>query len=150
MQGKCCTEYNVVANSTCDYESTLNRSKVLILVIDNDEDNLELTSKLISYYGFQVMTATNSLKALEIFKQYQPAIVVSELMLPDVDGIGFATCVRAGANETPIIALTSLPSHLFYEQTLRAGFNAYIEKPFEFETLEHVLTRCLKLLPSLS
>lgn len=150
MQGKCCTEYNVVANSTCDYKSTLNRSEVLILVIDNDGDNLELTSKLISYYGFQVMTATNSLKALEIFKEYQPAMVVSELMLPDVDGIRFATCVRAGANETPIIALTSLPSHLFYEQTLRVGFNAYIEKPFEFETLEHVLTRCLNLLPSLS
>lgn len=146
MQGKYCTKCNVVANSSYDYKSTFNRSEVLILVIDNDGDNLELTSKLISYYGFQVMTATNSVKALEIFKQYKPAMVVSELMLPDVDGIGFARCVRAGANSTPIIALTSLPSHLFYEQTLRVGFNAYIEKPFEFETLEHVLTRCLSTL----
>lgn len=150
MQGKCCTEYDVVTNSTLINKQSLHRSEVLILVVDSNIDNLELTSKLISYYGFQVITATSSQKALEIFQEYQPAIVIVELMLPDVDGIGFARCVRAGANSTPIIALTSLPSSLFYEQTLRAGFNAYIEKPFDFDTLEHVLTRCLNLSPCLS
>ncbi|BAZ13630.1 response regulator receiver sensor signal transduction histidine kinase [Calothrix sp. NIES-4071] len=150
MQGKCCTDFKTVTNSNSDYKSCLHPSELLVLVVDSNIDNLELTSRLISYYGFQVMTATNSQTALEIFQEYQPAMVLVELMLPDVDGLDFGRCVRASANSAPIIALTSLPSHLFYEQTLRAGFNGYIEKPFEFETLEHVLTRCLNLPPSLS
>lgn len=150
MQGKCCTDLKKLTNSTCNYKSRLHPSEVLVLIVDNNVDNLELTSKLISCYGFQVMTATSSQTALEIFQEYQPAMVLVELMLPDIDGIDFGRCVRARANKAPIIALTSLPSYLFYEQTLRAGFNGYIEKPFEFETLEHVLTRCLNLLPSLS
>lgn len=150
MQGKCCTDVEIVKNSNLDYKPCLHPSELLILVVDSNADNLELTSRLISCYGFQVMTATNSQTALEIFQKYQPAMVLVELMLPDVDGIDFGRYVRAGANLAPIIALTSLPSHLFYEQTLRAGFNGYIEKPFEFETLEHVITRCLNLSLSLS
>jgi CheY-like chemotaxis protein len=149
MQGKCCTKLQeTVKNCTC--KSVSEQSEALILVVDGDADNLELTSKLIHYYGFQVMTAANGREAFKIFQEYQPTMAVVELMLPDIDGIDFARLIRASTYSTPIIALTSLPSHLFYEQTLRAGFNAYIEKPFDFDTLEHVLTRCLTVSTSLS
>jgi two-component system, cell cycle response regulator DivK len=147
MQGKCCTDTEMVT-SNFDRKSSLNPSELLILVIDNNADNLELTSKLISYYGFQVMTAANSQIGLEIFYKYKPSMVLVELMLPDVDGIDFVRSIRARANWVPMVALTSLPSCLFYEKALRAGFNAYIEKPFQFETLEYVLTRCLNVQPS--
>ncbi|MBF2067952.1 MAG: response regulator [Calothrix sp. C42_A2020_038] len=144
MQGRCCTESQISNHSNFDCKSYSHRSELLVLVVDSDADNLELTSKVISYYGFSVITATNSQTALEIFQEYQPAIILVEIMLPDVDGIDLGRLVRRTAS-VPIIALTSLPGHLFHEQALRAGFNGYIEKPFEFETLEHVIIHCLNL-----
>jgi two-component system, cell cycle response regulator DivK len=146
MQGKCSNYFSSVDNNQI-FGSTLfpYLSKPLILVVDSDIDNLELTVKLVSCYGFSVIATHDSELALEIVEEYQPAMILLELMLPNMDGIDFTKCVRSKSNMVPIIALTSLPKDLFYEQAMIAGLNEYIEKPFEFETVESILKHYLCL-----
>ena len=56
-----------------------------------------------------------------MIEQYQPALVLLEVMLPEIDGINVAKHLRENKNLVPVIALTSLPSDMFRDQALMAG-----------------------------
>lgn len=120
-----------------------------VLVVDSDLDNLELTTQVVKLCGCCVMTAQDGQTALQMVEQYQPDIVLVELMLPKLDGISIVRYLRQTANWVPIIAATSLPADLFQQQALLAGCNEYVEKPFQIEQLEAVITRYLDLPASL-
>ena len=76
-------------------------------------------------------------------EEFQPALVLLEVMLPEIDGINVAKHLRENKNLVPVIALTSLPSDMFRDQALMAGCNGYIEKPFQIEYLETAIKQLL-------
>ncbi len=121
----------------------LTQQQPLVLVVDNNPDNLELTTEIVKWCGFSVKTATNGQSALQMVKKHQPALVLIKLMLPELSGIEIIEYLRRKANSVPIIAVTSLPGDMFKEQALLAGCNEYIEKPLIFEELEEAITRYL-------
>ncbi|MEM6753320.1 MAG: response regulator [Cyanobacteria bacterium P01_C01_bin.38] len=117
----------------------------IVLIVDNDADNLMLTQQIVKMLGFCVITAKDGESALKMIKKYQPALVLLEVMLPEIDGIGVAKYLRKNKNLVPVIALTSLPSDMFRDQALMAGCNGYIEKPFQIEYLETAIKQLLFL-----
>ncbi len=119
----------------------------VILIVDSDADNLLLTKQIVKLLGFSPITAKDGESALEMIEQYQPALVLLEVMLPEIDGINVAKHLRENKNLVPVIALTSLPSDMFRDQALMAGCNGYIEKPFQIEYLETAIKQLL-FLPS--
>jgi two-component system, cell cycle response regulator DivK len=145
MQSKYPTSFLVATLNQAFDKSCSHTAKPTVLVVDSNIDNLDLTTKLLDYFGCLVITAINGKTALTLVKELQPALIITELMLPTIDGINLSWLLRQSGNFVPIVALTSLPSDLFGEQALQAGFNEYIEKPFQFEALENVLTRYLNL-----
>ncbi len=125
------------------------QTQSLVLAADGDRDNLELTTNILVSCGCSVITATNGKMALQMAQEYKPALIVVELMLPELDGMNIARCLRQNGNQAFIIALTSLCSSFFKERALLAGCDEYIEKPFEIEQLEAMIARYLSLPPSL-
>ncbi len=117
----------------------------VVLIVDNDADNLMLTQQIVKMLGFCVITAKNGEAALKMIKKYQPALVLLEVMLPEIDGINVAKYLRKNKNLVPVIALTSLPSDMFRDEALMAGCNGYIEKPFQIEYLEAAIKQLLFL-----
>lgn len=120
----------------------------VVLIVDNDADNLLLTKQIVKLLGFSAITAKDGESALEMIEQYQPALVLLEVMLPEIDGINVAKHLRENKNLVPVIALTSLPSDMFRDEALMAGCNGYIEKPFQIEYLETAIKQLL-FLPSI-
>lgn len=117
----------------------------VVLIVDNDADNLMLTQQIVKMLGFCAITAKDGESALRMIKKYQPALVLLEVMLPEIDGINVAKYLRKNKNLVPVIALTSLPSDMFRDEALMAGCNGYIEKPFQIDYLEAAIKQLLFL-----
>lgn len=120
----------------------------VVLIVDNDADNLLLTKQIVKLLGFAPITAKDGESALKMIEQYQPALVLLEVMLPEIDGINVALHLREKKNLVPVIALTSLPGDMYRDEALMAGCNGYIEKPFQIEYLETAIKQLL-FLPSI-
>lgn len=111
------------------------QSNSIALIVDSDLDSLTLTTEIIKICGCCALTATTSQSALQLSIAHTPALILLELMLPEIDGITLTQQLRQYTS-CPIIALTSLPKHLFQEKALLSGCNDFIEKPILVEELE--------------
>ncbi|AFZ32274.1 response regulator receiver protein [Gloeocapsa sp. PCC 7428] len=121
----------------------------LALVVDSDLDSLTLTAEIVKFCGCCALTTTNSQNALQLAIAHQPALVLLELMLPEIDGISLTMQLRQSTS-CPIIAVTGLPKFLFQAKALAAGCNDFIEKPVVVESLETTIFRFLNISSSAS
>jgi signal transduction histidine kinase/ligand-binding sensor domain-containing protein/DNA-binding response OmpR family regulator len=107
----------------------------ILLVEDNEQMLRYLKKRLISH--FQVATATNGMEALEFIKKNIPEIVISDIMMPEMDGLALCSVLKA----TPMLAdifvvLLSARSSTEDElQGYKAGADFYVKKPFDPEIL---------------
>jgi DNA-binding response OmpR family regulator len=129
----------------CNKHLSLFSENVVVLIVDNDADNLLLSTQIVKMCGYSAIAARDGKTALKMIKQYQPALVLLEVMLPEIDGINVVRYLRENNNAIPVIALTSLPSDMFRDEALIAGCNKYVEKPFQIEELETAIKRFIYL-----
>jgi len=103
-----------------------------ILVIDDEANIVELARMYLEQEGFRVQSAGDGAKALEMLARQPPALMVLDLMLPEVDGCEVCRRVRAGkaAPDLPIIMLTARDDDVDKIVGLELGADAYVTKPF--------------------
>ena len=108
-----------------------------ILVVDDDRAINELIKVNLELQGFEVVQAFNGTEGFALTKQESPALVVLDVMMPEVDGYTVAQRVRQceEISDTPIIMLTAL-SELNNKATgFNIGVDDYLTKPFEPDEL---------------
>jgi CheY-like chemotaxis protein len=119
-----------------------------VLVVDDDEDTCELLRNILEQRGANVVTANSAEAALALYRVHPPDIIVSDMRLGSSDGYAFITTIREYNREyrgfTPAIALTGFRYPGDEERAIRAGFNAYIYKPFKPVDLTATITRLLQ------
>ncbi|MBD2071537.1 response regulator [Leptolyngbya sp. FACHB-671] len=118
----------------------------LVLVIDSNADSLWLASQILDLCGYSSLSTTKGLEALEIVQQKRPSLILSELMLTDIDGIELIKQLRKMAIATPIVAVTTLWQSPYLELAVGAGCNGLIKKPYEVEELMAIAATHLPLL----
>lgn len=103
-----------------------------ILVIDDEANIVELARMYLEQEGFRVQSAGDGAKALEMLARQPPALMVLDLMLPEVDGWEVCRRVRAGkaAPDLPIIMLTARDDDVDKIVELELGADDYVTKPF--------------------
>jgi DNA-binding response OmpR family regulator len=103
-----------------------------ILVVDDEANIVELARMYLEQEGFQVQSANDGAAALEMVARQPPALMVLDLMLPEVDGWEVCRRVRAGklAPELPIIMLTARDDDVDKIVGLELGADDYVTKPF--------------------
>ena len=107
-----------------------------ILIVDDDEDLREtLKDQLVLHDEFEVMTAGNASKGMELAKSDHFDLVVFDVSLPDMDGREAVRNLRKAGFKTPIVMLTGNVSDADQILGLDAGANDYITKPFKFAVL---------------
>ncbi len=109
-------------------------SKTNILVVDDDYNICELIRLYLEKEGFEVITAHNGTKALEVFKSEPPSLVILDIMLPEIDGWQVCTEIRRVSN-IPIIMLTAKGETFDKVLGLELGADDYMVKPFETKEL---------------
>ena len=107
-----------------------------ILIVDDDEDLREtLKDQLVLHDEFEVTTAGNASKGMELAKSDHFDLVVFDVSLPDMDGREAVRNLRKAGFKTPIVMLTGNVSDADQILGLDAGANDYITKPFKFAVL---------------
>lgn len=108
--------------------------KLKVLVVDDNQDSCDLISFLLEPLGVQVVIATSALKALANIDQLQPHILVSDIVMPDVDGYSLIRRIRhskLASKDITAVAITALSGEEVLNQTKQAGFDACLVKPFD-------------------
>lgn len=115
-------------------------SKAKILIIEDDPDGLQSTAEVIADAGFEVLTAATGKDGLKLFEQQAPDVVVTDLVLPDIDGIEVLSAIRKISEETPVIVVTAYGSIPSSVKALKAGAYDYITKPLNLDDLQMKVT----------
>lgn len=108
---------------------TLDMSKGKILVVDDEARIVEIVKAYLEKDGYQVASAGDGKRALELFQRDKPDLIILDLMLPEIDGLEVCRQVRRTSN-IPIIMLTARVEDTDKLIGLELGADDYITKPF--------------------
>lgn len=114
--------------------------KPSILVVEDNNDLLEIIQASLEN-DFKVQTANNGKEALKVLAHFMPDLVITDLMMPRMNGIELTTHLKQSAalNHLPVIMLTakgSLPNRI---KGWQAGIDVFLRKPFSISELEHCI-----------
>jgi two-component system, cell cycle response regulator DivK len=103
----------------------------LVLIVDDNQQNARLARDVLRAAGLRTIEAVSGADALAQAREAQPAVILMDIRLPDMDGGDVVRQLKADARtqRIPVIALTSLA--LGEVAFLEAGFNGYLEKPID-------------------
>ena len=114
-----------------------------ILIVDDEQMILELTSMVLASRGFEVRTVDNATDGYEIIERERPALVLLDYMMPRVNGLDALKEIRARFPDTYVIMFTGKGSEEVAVELMKAGASDYILKPFSnaklVERIENVL-----------
>ncbi|HKQ76677.1 MAG TPA: PAS domain S-box protein [Blastocatellia bacterium] len=120
---------------------------VRVLVVDDEHDTREVLSVMLSRYGTEVRTAASAAEALQVFRQWKPDVLVSDIGMPEEDGYALIEKIRALPQEdgadTPAIALTAFAAAQDKERAIASGFQRHLAKPIEPVALAKNVARIL-------
>lgn len=110
---------------------------IKILVVDDDLAQAVLIQKFLTKHGYQVLTAPNPIEAMQMLHTDDIKLVITDLMMPHVDGISFAQQIHAvpRLKDMPIILVTAWHSEEISEKGMRKGIALTMSKPIEFNKL---------------
>ena len=109
----------------------------LVLVVDDSITVRRVTQRLLLREGYRVAMAADGLQALERLQEEVPAVVLTDIEMPRMDGFDLARNIRADARlkNLPIIMITSRIAQKHNEHAIELGVNHYLGKPYSEEEL---------------
>jgi PAS domain S-box-containing protein len=125
---------------------TTSPSHHLILLVDDNSDMRDYVRRLLKEQGYNVITANDGIAALEIIEQRVPDIVLTDIMMPRLDGLGLLQRIRASSyKDIPVILLSARAGEEARVEGLNVGADDYLIKPFSARELIARVEACLKL-----
>ncbi|MFL6467214.1 MAG: response regulator transcription factor [Pyrinomonadaceae bacterium] len=100
-----------------------------ILAVDDEPQILRVLRQILNAHGYAVRTAQDGSSALEIFEEWAPDLVLTDLQMPEMDGLRLCKEVRA-VSKVPIVILSVRSDEEKIVEALDAGADDYITKPF--------------------
>lgn len=122
-----------------------------VLIAEDNEINMEIGVEILRMFGFEVEQAWNGKEALDLFRESEEneyALIVMDMKMPVMDGCEAARQIRhlnrPDAKTIPIIAATANAFTEDIALTQKAGMNAHISKPIDFDVLKKTIAKLLK------
>ncbi len=115
-----------------------------ILVVDDEEAIREVISTLLEAQGYRCTVVENGRLALEKFRADSHDLVLSDIVMPEMDGLKLLERVRAHDKDVPVIMVTAMHDISIALQAIRSGAYDYILKPFEKDQLYLSVRRALE------
>jgi DNA-binding NtrC family response regulator len=107
-----------------------------ILIVDDEKSILDLLSMVFKKDGYRVVTNPGTAKAFEIVTSEDVDLVISDIKMPQLDGMAFLKTVRSHRPDVPIIIITAFGSVKQAVEALKEGALDYVTKPFDIEELK--------------
>src|SRR4030095_1031651 len=109
-----------------------------ILIVEDNNDSRQILRLFVTKFGYHVIKASNSKKAITYAEAERPDLIFMDLDLPDVDGVKTIATLKQNpkTSHIPVVALTAWISKLWGERALKAGIVDYQLKPISPQTLK--------------
>lgn len=116
-----------------------------IMVVDDDSEMLWFVSEIFTH-KFNVLRFSNARDALQSLGHQLPALIISDIMMPEIDGYSFTQKIKKDQlwNHIPVVLLSAMHYENNLIKGLNTGADAYVTKPFNVNYLEAVVTRLLQ------
>lgn len=110
--------------------------KRTILIAEDFEDTRSLIKLILESFGYRIIEAADGIKAVEMFKLFNPDLILIDLAMPKMDGLAATETIRLLelGSDVPIIAVSAHGEH-FYDKAIEAGCSDLMEKPIDFNKL---------------
>jgi DNA-binding NtrC family response regulator len=115
-----------------------------VLAVDDEPSMTDWLKILLEHEGYEVKTAMIGARGEEIFKTWHPDIVITDMLLPDVDGLELLRRFRESHPETEVVVLTGHGSVSKAVDAMKAGAHSFVEKPVEPDTLLAMLEKAIE------
>ena len=115
-----------------------------IVIVEDDADMAELLSQCLQSRGHEVVATGEGLQALSLMLQDVPALVLADVMMPQMGGAPMLTAMRENAylNEVPVILISGLAEEQVREQC-ESGYTAFLRKPFTLAAMIQLVDEVL-------
>jgi two-component system response regulator TrcR len=110
-------------------------SAIRVLLVDDERALTNLVKLALQYEGWEIDVAHDAAEAVDKYRANSPDILVLDIMLPDMDGLGVLAQIRESGTYTPTLFLTARDSVMDRVTGLTAGGDDYMTKPFSLEEL---------------
>jgi diguanylate cyclase (GGDEF)-like protein len=115
-----------------------------ILVVDDDEQITKLLHFFLNSKGFRCETATNGREALEMMQREEFDVVITDIKMPELDGISFTRELLKIHPDTIVMVMTGFTSEYTEEDALDTGASDFIKKPFTLAEFSARLQRMIR------
>jgi len=110
-----------------------------ILVVDDEDYHRELMQKLLSKLGYEVEAVESAEDAFSSLAREKFPVIITDLIMLEMDGVEFCRKIRETDNKTFIIALTGHTELYDIDRLKEAGFDNHLAKPFKIEVIEKAI-----------
>lgn len=118
-----------------------------LLIVEDDPDILRLLDTTLTFKGYSVVTSHNGREGLEIIQREHPAIVIADIMMPQLDGFGLVHRLRLNpvTRDIPVIFITAtFVTFEDIEFSLNIGATRFVQKPIDLEMFLTTIAELLK------
>lgn len=107
-----------------------------VIVVEDTYDDQQLISRILEHHGAKVFLAKNGNECLNLLKQMEPTVIVTDLAMPSKDGWQTLVAIRSHISTAhiPVVAVTAYHSIDVAEDAMNAGFDGYFPKPLNPQT----------------
>lgn len=116
-----------------------------IMIVDDDREATKIIGHITAkkFPDATISIADNGKQGLELFEEYRPDIVITDIRMPVMDGIRMARAIKSLKDDTHIIVLTAFNDKASLAEFREIGFYDYLIKPIEFTKLLATLEKCI-------
>ena len=112
-----------------------------ILIVDDDPMTCESIRHVMKQEGYEVATAYDALRALEIVRSQPPDLIISDVLMPGISGLSLLNMLKGFyLSKIPVIIISASPERELALSSLGMGADDYLSKPIDFKEL----ARCVK------
>ncbi|NWF67332.1 MAG: response regulator, partial [Campylobacterales bacterium] len=111
------------------------------------EDEAGIRENLVDFlkiYFEEVYEAKDGAEALELFKIHKPDVVITDILMPRLDGIGLSKEIKKISKDTKIIISSAYSDTSYFQEAIDIGIFGYMMKPFNKSKIEEILAKCAK------
>ena len=115
-----------------------------VLIVDDDPDVLEMLKQLLEKLEYTPFVASNGEQGLKIIDKNKIDVVVSDLVMPEMNGMELLKRVKSRKGDIPFVMITGYPTIETAVEAIKKGAYDYLTKPFQVEDVEIKINRALE------
>lgn len=133
-----------MATSDDSPQARTSETPMRILVVDDEEIIRDLLTEILTGEGYELVTVPGGREAIDLLAQERFDAVITDMLMPDVNGIEVVRAAKRIDPMYPVMAMTGYPSAVAAKDLRSLGVSSYISKPFDVSLIITALARLVQ------